>query len=126
MAEFIPGSPKPKIAMDQWGNSNLNSISTIGKQEWSPERSKKAMAALEAIGSFIPGLGQAIAAKDYAKAIDQNDSVSGVLAAAQFMPALGGIAKLGSAAYKPSAYALKMMRRGSVAEQGMEKAIKSD
>ena len=99
--------------------------SAIGEKPWSPVGADKAQLALETVGSFVPGIGTAIAAKDYTNAIENNDSVGGVLAAAQFLPIFGDGAKLGSTFLGgPSKYAIKMMRRGGVTEKGMEKAIK--
>lgn len=108
-------------AMQAWGSKP---ISTVGQTEWTPEGAAKAQLVLETLGSFAPIAGQVIASKDYNNAMENNDSAGGVLAATQFMPMIGGVSKLGSSFFKPSAYALKMMRRGNVAEQGMEKAIK--
>jgi hypothetical protein len=110
--------------MGQWGRIDKEPYSTIEKKNWSQEGADKAQIAVEAVGSFIPGVGQVIAAKDYANAIENKDTVGGVLAAAQFLPILGGTAKLGSTFMKPSEYALKMMRRGGITDKAMEKTIK--
>jgi hypothetical protein len=114
----------PAEQMQQWGQSESQSISTTGNRPWSPEGAEKAKAVLEGMGSFLPGIGQAIAAKDYSEAMEENDSTGGVLAALSFIPGAGAITKLGKSFMQPSAYGLKMMRRGNAAEKAMAKTIK--
>ena len=109
----------PKEIIEKYPNPQ----STLGEKPYSAEGADKAVQALEAVGSFVPVLGQAIAAKDYYNAMKEGNSVSGATAAAQFIPGVGAINRVGKSIIKPSAYALKTMRKGGALDKGMAKAI---
>jgi hypothetical protein len=116
----------PELA-GKWKSIDAAPKDTLGKTEWNQEGADTATNILRTAAQFTPysAVNIPIAVDDYKTAIENGDTKSAVLAAAQVIPGGAAATKLGTTFFGgPSAYMLKQLRKGDFMNRATEKAIK--